>query len=159
LEPTDHRCQWREEALALRKLVADQAEKLEAVLGQMQALERRVLGPKSEKMPPPAEELRRSESKEDAEARRLAGLERRRERAALKQKLQRRQAHDGVRIRAGICGGNTIKQSTANALNELNEMSLTRRDWGRALEMLKASLDLPNNHHGLIDAVGRLPQW
>ena len=88
LEPADHDCPWREEALALRKLVADQAEKLEAVLGQMQALERRVLGPKSEKMPPPGTELRRTESKEDAEARRLAGLERRRQRAALKQKLQ-----------------------------------------------------------------------
>ena len=54
----------------------------------LEALERRVLGPKSEKMPPPGSELRRSESNEDAEARRLAGLERRRQRAALKQKLR-----------------------------------------------------------------------
>lgn len=88
MEPTDHDCSWRDEALTLRKLVSDQAEKLDAVLAQMQALERRVLGPKSEKMPPPAEELRRSENKEDAEARRLAGLEHRRQRAALKQKLR-----------------------------------------------------------------------
>jgi transposase len=95
LEPKDHDCQWREEALALRKVVGEQAQviqeygqKLDAVLGQMQALERRVLGPKSEKMPPPSSELRRTESTQDAEARRLAGLERRRQRAALKQKLQ-----------------------------------------------------------------------
>ena len=52
------------------------------------ALERQVIGPKSEKMPPPSSELRRGESKEDAEARRLAGLEKRRQRAAQKQKLK-----------------------------------------------------------------------
>ena len=95
MEPADHDCPWRAEALALRKVVAEQGQviveygqKLDAVLAQMQALERRVLGPKSEKMPPPARELRRDESDEDAEARRLAALERRRERAALKQKLR-----------------------------------------------------------------------
>jgi transposase len=54
----------------------------------MQALERRVLGPKSEKMPAPVDELRRQESDEDAETRRLAALERRRERAALREKLR-----------------------------------------------------------------------
>ena len=54
----------------------------------MQALERRVFGPKSEKMPPPAEELRRQESDAQAEAQQLAGLERRRERAALREKLR-----------------------------------------------------------------------
>jgi transposase len=95
LEPNDHECAWREEALALRKIVAEQAQvivehgqKVEAVLAQMQALERRMLGPKSEKMPPPIDELRRQESDEDAEARQLAGLERRRERAALREKLR-----------------------------------------------------------------------
>jgi transposase len=103
LEPADHDCPWRTEALTLRKLVAEQsrllaeqtkvvaeqAAKVDAVLAQMQALERRVLGPKSEKMPPLSSELRRDEPDEDAEARRLAGLERRRQRAALKQKLGR----------------------------------------------------------------------
>ena len=54
----------------------------------MQAFERRVLGPKSEKMPPPVAELRRQESDEDAEARRLMALERRRERAALREQLR-----------------------------------------------------------------------
>jgi transposase len=95
LERDDHQCAWRDEALSLRKVVADQGQtivdlshKLEAIVAQMQALERRVLGPKSEKMPPPLEELRREESPEDAEARRLAALERRRERAALREKLR-----------------------------------------------------------------------
>jgi len=102
LEPADHDCPWREEALALRKLAAEQAEvirqqaevireygqKLEAVVAQMQALERRVLGPKSEKMPSPVVELRRQENDDDAETRRLAALERRRERAALRENLR-----------------------------------------------------------------------
>ena len=42
----------------------------------------------SEKMPPPEQELRKDEPDEDAEARRLAGLARRRDRAALRAKLQ-----------------------------------------------------------------------
>jgi transposase len=86
--PDDHHCPWREEALALRQQVAEMDAKLAAVVAAMQALERRVLGPKSEKMPPPENELRRKERPEDAEARRLAALERRRERAALREKLR-----------------------------------------------------------------------
>ena len=40
-------------------------------------------------MPRPADELRKTESPEDAEARRLAGLEKRREHAALKETLRK----------------------------------------------------------------------
>jgi hypothetical protein len=66
---------------------------LEVRLGKLRewgavSLERRVLGPKSEKTPPPEKELRKGASAEDAEARRLAALERRRERAALKAQLR-----------------------------------------------------------------------
>lgn len=100
MEPADHQCPWRDEVNELRRVVAEltirhQREldelsaQLTAATTALESLERRVLGPKSEKMPPPASELRRTENKEDAEARRLAGLERRRQRAALKQKLQR----------------------------------------------------------------------
>jgi transposase len=99
LEPADHQCPWRDEVNELWRVVAEltirhQREldelsaKLAAATTALESLERRVLGPKSEKMPPPASELRKSESKEDAEARRLAGLERRRQHAALKQKLR-----------------------------------------------------------------------
>jgi transposase len=65
----------------------EQEQKLEAVLAQMQTLERRVFGPKGEKMPPVEKELRREESEEDVEARRLAALAKRKAREALKQKL------------------------------------------------------------------------
>jgi len=86
--PDDHHCPWREETEKLRgELVAVQ-DKLAAVMAAMEALERRVLGPKSEKMPRPETELRKGESAADAEARRRAALERRRERAALKAKLR-----------------------------------------------------------------------
>lgn len=68
--------------------VDELAGKLAALSTAMEALERRVLGPKSEKMPPPEKELRKDESDEDAEARRLAALERRRERAALRAKVR-----------------------------------------------------------------------
>lgn len=93
--PDDHHCPWREEAERLRaELVEVRGELVEvraqlaAVMAAMAALERRVLGPKSEKTPPPAKELRKGESAADAEARRQAALERRREHAALKEKLR-----------------------------------------------------------------------
>jgi transposase len=79
--PDDHDCAWRTQ-------VADLEAKLAAVMAAMESLERRVLGPKSEKMPPPQSELRAEETDEDAEARRLAALQRRRDRAALKEKLR-----------------------------------------------------------------------
>jgi transposase len=99
LGPSDHQCPWRDEVQKLRQRIDEltqqhrreldeMAGKLVAATTALEALERRVLGPKSEKMPPPVSELKRTESAEDAEARRLAGLERRRQRAALKQKLR-----------------------------------------------------------------------
>jgi transposase len=93
--PDDHHCPWREEAERLRGELAEVRAELDDVRGKlavvmtaMESLERRVLGPKSEKMPPPEKELRKEESEEDAAARRLAALERRRERAALKEQLR-----------------------------------------------------------------------
>lgn len=100
--PDDHRCAWRDEAERLQarvtdletKLAAKSAEvdelagKLSAIATAMEALERRILGRKSEKMPPPDKELRKDESPEDAEARRLAALQRRRERAAWRAKVR-----------------------------------------------------------------------
>ena len=86
--PDDHHCAWRTEAERLRAQVDEIGGKLVAVMAALEALERRVLGPKSEKMPPPEQELRKDEPDEDAENRRLAGLARRRERAALRAKLR-----------------------------------------------------------------------
>ena len=63
--------------------------KLTAALRHIEVLDRRLFGKKSEKMPRPADELRATESPEDTEARRLAGLEKRRQRAALKDRLRK----------------------------------------------------------------------
>lgn len=86
--PDDHHCPWRAEAERLRGEIAEVRAQLATVMTAMAALERRVLGPKSEKVPSPAKELRKDASAEDAEARRCAALERRRERAALKEQLR-----------------------------------------------------------------------
>lgn len=89
----DHRCIWRERYDALQAQttveLAEQRAKLETLMGAMQALKRRVLGPKSEKMPPIEGELQREKrSKEDAEARRLQALAKRRANAALRETLR-----------------------------------------------------------------------
>lgn len=91
--PDDHKCFWRDRYETLESStaveLAEQRAKLDVLMAAMQALERRVLGPKSEKMPPVEGEIdREKRTKEDAEARRLQALARRRERAALREKLQ-----------------------------------------------------------------------
>jgi len=96
----------------LRAKVADLESKLAAVMTAMEALERRVLGPKSEKMPPVESEIRRH-AKEDAEQRRLAALRRRRDRAATRDQLRKQtiQHHlSDEEKRCPRCGG-TVDRS------------------------------------------------
>ena len=83
----DHDCPLRPIVLAQQKLIERQGAMLEAAMARIEQLERALYGKKSEKMPPVAEVLRVEETAEDVEARRQAALERRAERAALKQKL------------------------------------------------------------------------
>jgi transposase len=74
--------------LAIRdRRIAELEAMLAAALKRIEELERRLYGKKSEKMPRPAQELRETESAEEAEERRVAALEKRREHAALKQKI------------------------------------------------------------------------
>jgi len=47
-------------------------------------------------------------------------------------------------------GGNKIKATTAQELNEALGKNLSPREWGRALEELKAAEDLRHNFHGRI---------
>ncbi len=44
-------------------------------------------------------------------------------------------------------GGNTIRNSTARGLNESLGVSHHRRDWGRALELMKSDNGLPSSFH------------
>jgi transposase len=77
-----------EQLAAQRARIEELEGKLAAATAAIEAMERRLLGPKSEKMPSPEKLLRREESAEKAEARRLKALERRRERQALREKLR-----------------------------------------------------------------------
>ena len=51
-------------------------------------------------------------------------------------------------------GGNTIYQSTADALNRSTGMNLSRGRWGEAVESLKGFEGYSNNFHGNIDSLG-----
>src|SRR5262245_31664390 len=79
--PDDHDCPWRAR-------VDELEAKLAALTAAMEALERRVLGPKAEKMPPVSEELRAERTAEELEEARAAGLALRRAREALRQRLR-----------------------------------------------------------------------
>jgi transposase len=111
-EPTYCRgeeCEWRKEALALRVLVRELEEKLAALERIVEGLQRRLFCPKTEKMPSTGKEIRsRKPPSEDAEERRLAGLQRRRDRAAMRRKMQEQTIRHPVseeQKRCPSCGG------------------------------------------------------
>jgi transposase len=94
--PLDHDC-------PLVPVVADLSAKLKAALERIEKLERQRYGKKSEKMPPPATELRKAETPQEAEARRLAALETRQERAALKKQVEAESIRHAVPDEAKGC--------------------------------------------------------
>ncbi len=57
--PDDHNCGWKVRATDLEAKLEQTAAKLEAVVAKMAAMERRILGPKSEKLPPMDREVRK----------------------------------------------------------------------------------------------------
>lgn len=62
----EHDCEWREKATALEGEVSGLKDSLAQLQHQLEALTRRVLGPKSEKMPPVEKELGQSQPIEPA---------------------------------------------------------------------------------------------
>ena len=58
--------------------------------------------------------------------------------------------HIGAGARVLQTGGNILNNSTARQLNKELGKDLPRREWGRALELLKKDLNLQNSHHGKI---------
>jgi transposase len=102
--PADHDCPWREEAERLAKKVADQDARFEAMAAKMAALERHVLGPKSERMPSVASELAREKtSEEDRAKKRAQAKDRRRQNAQLKAGLRSEQIHHPVAAEQRRC--------------------------------------------------------
>lgn len=57
--PDDHDCGWKTRAIDLEAKLEATSAKLEAVAAKMAAMERRILGPKSEKLPPIDREVRK----------------------------------------------------------------------------------------------------
>ena len=55
----DHNCGWKTRATDLEAKLEETAAKLEEVAAKMAAMERRILGPKSEKLPPIDREVRK----------------------------------------------------------------------------------------------------
>jgi transposase len=105
--PQDHFCPWREEAEELR-------ERMTSLEAKMAALERRVFGRKTEKLPPVAKELKPSStSPEDEAARAASALQMRRERAARKAAgaMEREVPHEvpAEERRCPACGREALK--------------------------------------------------
>ncbi len=59
-----------------------------------------------------------------------------------------------ARVRILQSGGNTIRSSTAKALNKFFDIDRTPREWGRAVEELKDFYGKGSDFHGKIDAIG-----
>jgi transposase len=86
LDNLEHSCPWKDEALALRPQLLQAQQQLAAALAQIQLLERRLLGPKSEKIKSVEKELDAEPSK-DPEKDKQKALQRRRDRQQQRQKL------------------------------------------------------------------------
>ncbi len=117
--PLDHFCPWREEAEELK-------ERLTALEGKTAALERRVFGKKSERLPPVAAELRGEQtSAESKAARDEASKKKRRERAARKkqQAPTREIRHDvpAEERHCPACGSEDLKELGKGRTTEVYE--------------------------------------
>jgi transposase len=103
--PLDHHCPWREEAEELKAEVSRIGGELDALKGQLAALQRHVFGRKTERMPTVTSELRgETASKESKAERDEAVKKKRRERAARKaEEALTREIHHDVPAEARHC--------------------------------------------------------
>ena len=65
--PDDHDCGWKTRATDLEAKLEKTAAKFEELATKMAAMERRILGPKSEKLPPIDREVRKERPADPAE--------------------------------------------------------------------------------------------
>lgn len=65
--PSDHDCAWKHQSEQLRRELADLGDKYKAQQEQLEALQRKVFGNKSEKMPPMDREVRRERPPDDSQ--------------------------------------------------------------------------------------------
>src|SRR5438067_1767588 len=64
----DHDCEWRDEAERLRDELAELKTSVEQIRAEMDSLKRRLLGPKTEKLPPIGHEVRKKVGPDPAAA-------------------------------------------------------------------------------------------
>jgi transposase len=115
--PLDHFCPWREEAEELRQ----RQVVLEA---KVTALEKRVYGKSSERLPGVQQLLRREQAGEDKETRRRQALDKRRQRAARRAEAPTREVHHPVPEAERICpacGGDDLKPLGRGRTTEVYE--------------------------------------
>ena len=67
--PDDHECGWKTFATDLESKLADTSARLDAVVAKMAAIERKLLGRKSEKLPPISDEVRKKRPVDPAKVR------------------------------------------------------------------------------------------
>jgi hypothetical protein len=82
MAPDDHRCPWRDEAERLAALVVELQAALNRLGQEVAQLRRQVVGPKTEKIPPPESELDDGRQPRDSDAAQRKRRERAEQRAA-----------------------------------------------------------------------------
>jgi len=139
----DHHCEWRERAESLEEqlgaaqaTIADQAaviqqqgdalsrqgEQLSSIQATVEKLQRHVFGQRSEKMPPVAQAIR---DPAQAEAARIAALQKRRENAEKKRQLVTRKIEHKVREEQKTCpkcGGHDFSRLGGGEVTELYDL-------------------------------------
>gem|GEM_PF-3433039 len=96
--PQTHTCEWRDEAERLRGEVSGLQEKLTALAGNLEALQRAVFGKRSEKMPPVGKQLCGDKPASPEEA-----LKRRRANKAARAAMPEREVHHAVPAEEKVC--------------------------------------------------------
>jgi len=96
--PQTHTCEWRDEAERLRGEVSGLQEKLTALAGNLEALQRAVFGKRSEKMPPVGKQLRGDKPASPEEA-----LKKRRANKAARAAMPEREVHHAVPAEDKVC--------------------------------------------------------
>ncbi len=125
----EHRCEWRDRAEALQRqldeanvVIASLTEKLAAVQGTLEKLQRHVFGQRSEKIPRVAEAIR---DPAHAEAARVSALQKRRENAEKRRQLVTRRIEHKVREDQKVCpkcGGHDFTRLGEGTPTEIYEL-------------------------------------
>jgi transposase len=105
MAPDDHRCPWRDEAERLAALVVELQAALNSLGQEVAQLRRQVVGPKTEKIPPPESELDDGRQPRDSDAAQRKRRERAEQRAATIETEHHKCSVPDEQRRCPRCGG------------------------------------------------------